>query len=283
MKISVDSISANPQQPRQHFDEETVQQLTESIKAIGLEQPISVEDAGDGKYILVDGERRWRAHKLLGLSVIDANIRQLTNHAGRERLVSAMASNIARDSMNPVDEARAYLKMRDEMKMSVSDISASCGTSTTRVYQMLYIMKFTDEEQELMASRLLPVQHEALEALLSIPVQKDRIQMAKKLAERKATVKIVQAACKQYVEIKRQVRNEKRRKTPTTPALAPIEKQPREWDALYQVNRVPPWKNFTEAIMNTCDKCSLRSVASDATCRNCPLVEMVTAVMDGVK
>ncbi len=283
MKIQVANIRTNPQQPRKHFDEESVNQLAKSIELIGLMQAITVEDNGGGKYTLVDGERRWRAHIILGLLEIEANVRPASNHNGRELLVSATASNVARDSMNPVDEANAYLKMRDEMGMSVADISSACGTSTTRVYQMLTITKFTQEEQELMANKSLPVQHEALDALLSIPIKKDRVQLSIKLAERKATVKMVQSACKHFVEIKRQVRNENRKKPASTPALVPIEKQPNEWDALYQLNRVPPWKNFTESVMSTCDKCSLRSVASDATCRNCPLVEMMIALMDGVK
>ena len=283
MKISVSAISPNPQQPRQYFDPQTLQQLADSIKAIGLEQPVLVEDCGDGKYILVDGERRWRAHKMLGLTAIEANVRPLTNHKGKQRLVSAVAANLARDAINAVDEAAAYKKMREEMGMSVNEISEACGVSSVTIYARLKINQFTDEELALFSKGLIPTQSEAIEALLAIPDVKSRTEMIIALSKRSPTVKIVVSACKQFVEIKKQARNVSKKKNSGTPALVKIKKQPNEWDALYQINRVPPWKNFTEAIMSTCDKCALRPVASEATCRDCPMVDMIETMMGSVK
>lgn len=281
MKIQISKITPNPQQPRTIFDETAMRELAESIRATGLSQAILVEDCGDGTYILVDGERRMRAHVMLGLTEIEANVRPLTNHAGKERLVSAVAANIARNALNPVDEARAYHKMKNYLFMSVTEIALSCGTSVVNIYAKLKINKFTEEEQKYIADGRIPTQADALDALLSIPDPASRTEMIRRLGKRNATIKVIKSACSKFVEIKREVRRKSRNSG--TPSTELVENQPPEWDALYQVGRVPPWKNFTESIMSTCDKCALRANASDATCGNCPLTEMIKSVMESVK
>ncbi len=283
MKINVDSILPNPQQPRAWFDETALKELADSIRQNGLIQAVTVEDNLDGTYILVDGERRLRAHKLIGLTEIDAIVRPLTNHKGKERLVSAVAANLARNALNSVEEARAYKKMREEMGMSVAAIAVACGTTNTNIYCKMKINKFTAEEQEFMAVGSLPTQVEALDALLSITDEKSRVEMSRRLAQRSPTIAIVKRACSQFLQINLDISKAKKEKRTGTPATQQVEEMLPEWDALYQVGRVPKWKNFTESVVATCDKCSLRSVASESTCQACPLVEMVTTIMESVK
>ncbi len=290
MKISVDKILLNPEQPRKTFNEQELHELAGSIKGIGLITPITVEDNGNGTYTLVDGERRLRACILNHMREIDSHIQERSNHNGRELLIKATAANVSRADMNPVEEARAYQQLVDDGE-SVREIAIKVGTSTTNIYYHLKIMKFTPEEQTLMEQGRLPMTREALDALLSIPDVADRVAMCRSLAEKKPSGAVVVRACAQFLTFKRNtrakktsVRNEKRIRSEDTLATKQVRgSELPEWDALYQVGKVPPWKVFTEAVMSTCDKCSLRSAASQETCGMCPLVDMVQSTLQGVR
>lgn len=288
MKISVDKILLNPEQPRKHFNEQELHELAGSIKEIGLVAPVTVEDNADGTYTLVDGERRLRACKLNKFREIDVFIQERSNHNGRELLIKATAANVSRSDMNPVEQARAYKRLFDE-NISVREIAIKVGTSTTNIYYHLKIMKFTPEEQDLMEQGRLPLTRDALDALLSIPNEADRVAMVRSLAEKKPNGAVVVRACANFIAAKREsqplrIRNEKRIRREETLATKNVRgSELPEWDALYQVGKVPPWKVFTEAVMSTCDKCSLRSAASQDTCGMCPLVEMVNNTLNGAK
>lgn len=282
MKISLDNILLNPEQPRRHFDTTEMDKLVGSIQEIGLQTPITVEDNKDGTYTLVAGERRLRAVRTLGMKTIEANIQERSNHNGIERLVKATAENVARADMNPIEEARAYQAMIDG-KMSVAKIAKDCGTSTTNVYARLKLLKFTEEEQQFMAEGKLTVVSGAVEALLSIPNVEERVQISRIMAERKATGAVVIKTCQKWVTVKKQVRAQKIEKKKTTLATEKLDKKPVEWDALYQVNKVPPWPVFNDSVMSTCDSCALRAHASDVTCGACPLVTFIQTTLDKVK
>ena len=288
MKISVDKILLNPEQPRKHFNEQELHELAGSIASVGLVTPLTVEDNADGTYTLVDGERRLRACKLNKFREIDVFVQERSNHNGRELLIKATAANVSRADMNPVEQARAYKRLFDE-NISVREIAIKVGTSTTNIYYHLKIMKFTPEEQELMEQGRLPLTRDALDALLSIPNEADRVAMVRSLAEKKPNGAVVVRACANFIAAKREsqplrIRNEKRIRREETLATEKVRgSELPEWDALYQVGKVPPWKVFTEAVMSTCDKCSLRSAASQDTCGMCPLVEMVNNTLNGAK
>jgi ParB family chromosome partitioning protein len=283
MKIYVDKISPNPEQPRRSFDQKEIEELASSIKSQGLLAPILVEDLGDGQYQLVHGERRLRACKFLGLKEIEATVRPVSNHNGLDRLIDATAENVARKNMNPVDEAFAYQRMIEKGK-SVTEIARRVGISVPKIYSKLKILKFSEAEQELMAAKKLPVVDGALDALLAIPSEEERINMSMRLAEKGANGSVVIRACEKFLTMKRAVRKQKKSNKGSTPAISQIsQKELPEWDALYQVGKVPPWKVFTESVMATCDSCSLRANASDATCGYCPLVVMVEKTLEKVR
>lgn len=280
MKIPVNKISPNPQQPRTYFDEEYIKSLAQSIKKNGLKQPILVEANGGGKYTLVSGECRWRAHKLIGWAQIEATVRQPTNHSGKARLVDAMIENVARNNMNVVDEARGYLAMR-KMKMSIRQISITVGKREDHIRNRLLITELDPEIQERIAEGALPHTVDAVNAFLAIKNSKTRVQVAERLAARRASTRIIVKMTGRYMEAKSQAGKTQME----MPALevARMTKQPPEWDALYQIGKVPSWQKFTESVMQTCDNCALRPMASEATCGSCPVVDLCRRLMEKTK
>lgn len=278
MKIPVNKISPNPQQPRTYFDQEYLNGLARSIKKEGQKQDIIVEDNGNGTYTLVDGECRLRAHKIAKLKTINAVVRPLTNHDGKQRLIDAMIANVSRDNMNPVDEGRGYQSMRKK-GMSVKEISMTVGKNETHIRNRIMITDQLPEIQELIAEGRLPHQPEALNALNSIPNIEHRIAMARKLADRGATIRMIVKQCQRFIEVKKEIR----RARLVQPALEISRmgtEKPNDWDALYQVGRVPPWQKFTESVMATCDNCSMRPMASEAICGTCPVVDLCNRLLE---
>lgn len=279
MKIPVDNISPNPQQPRTRFDQEYIKGLAKSIKKHGLNNPILVEDNGGGKYTLVDGECRLRAHKLAGLKMIEAIVRPETNHKGKQRLIDAMITFVRQD-MNVVDEALGYLAMR-EQKLSVKEISMTLGRNETHIYSRLAITDLEPEIQEFIAEGSLPHTPDAVNALLSVKNSKTRVSIAKKLADRNASTKIIVKTCAKFLDVKKQIQ-QARMKMPAL-ELARMTEKPPEWDALFQLGKVPPWQQFTESVMWTCDNCALRPEASEKICGPCPVVYLCRKLMEKKK
>lgn len=122
-KIALAEITADSDQPRRHFDEEGLQELSQSIKEHGVLQPIVVTRAGDS-YQIVAGERRWRAAKMAGLSKIPALVRTLSS---QHKLELALIENIQRRDLNPLETATAYLKLHQQFNMTYEDIGKRVG------------------------------------------------------------------------------------------------------------------------------------------------------------
>jgi len=133
MKISMNLIKANEDQPRKSFDEEKIEQLAESIREYGVVQPIVLRKE-DNTYIIVAGERRWRASKIAGLKEIPAVIMEITN---KEVLEISLIENIQREDLNPIEEAIAYKKLIDEFNLTQEELSKRIGKSRTAVTNCL--------------------------------------------------------------------------------------------------------------------------------------------------
>jgi ParB family chromosome partitioning protein len=139
MKIAIDKILKNPEQPRKDFSD--LDSLAQSIKEHGLINPIAVEEAG-GMYILIDGERRWRAARLAGLKEIEANVKPALNGGGRkEHLVMAMIANLQREDISPIDEAGSYKKMQ-EMGIKIERIAQIVGKNISVIYRYMILLEF---------------------------------------------------------------------------------------------------------------------------------------------
>ncbi len=281
--IPLDKILPNPEQPRQIFDQEYLEELAESIQVHGVILPISVERAADGFFILHDGERRTRAARMAGLKTIPADIRPPLNGTGpRERLERALVANIQRADLDPIEEAKSYARLKDEFGLSVDKIVLRLGLKNrNRVDNGLRMLQLEAPVQTLIAERRLPRDMRVINALLSIPDSQARVQTAQELVKKGGTkIHVVVRACEQVKNAIKAAEEHPQAAIPPALHLAQrkekTEKLPTpEWDALYQINRVPPWQAVADAAMATCDGCAFRSIASAETCGQCPLPDFL--------
>jgi ParB/RepB/Spo0J family partition protein len=166
VKIPVDQIVPNPEQPRKVFDPDKLKELAQSIKEVGVIQPITVE-AAEEVYILHDGERRWRAAQLAGLTEIPAEIVD-GDVAGsqRERLTRALVANVQREDLTPLEVARAYSRLRDELGLTDQEIADRVGKSRSAVANARRLLALPEEVQALAGEE--DVSERTLAALLPL-------------------------------------------------------------------------------------------------------------------
>ncbi|GIU93246.1 MAG: chromosome partitioning protein ParB [Acidimicrobiia bacterium] len=138
LQIPVDRIRPNPHQPRSRFDEESIAALAESIAEIGLLQPVVVKEAEDGGYVLVAGERRWRAARRAGLAEIPALVRSGDDRAA---LTEALVENLQREDLSPLEEAAAYRQLLDDFGMTHEEIGARVGKSRSSITNTLRLLQ----------------------------------------------------------------------------------------------------------------------------------------------
>lgn len=279
--IPVAKIIPNPEQPRRTFDQSALEELAQSIRSNGVILPISVEQCGDD-YILHDGERRLRAAKLAGLTVIPAVVTPPLNGTGpRVRLTRALIANVQRADMNPIDEARAYKRLMDDFGMNARDVSKQTGVSEAVIYGRRKLLELEDDIQQHIISGTLPSDPGTARALLKLP-QDIRVQMAGKLAARRATVKMVEDSVRMYLA--HVMRGREMDRMTGVPSVAIAQRKtnldrPR-WDALAQLGKLPRWEVVQEQAKATCNACALIETASAATCRDCPAVELLRRMME---
>jgi ParB family transcriptional regulator, chromosome partitioning protein len=145
-QLPTDLISANPRQPRRSFDEESLLALAESIRVRGMLQPVLVRPLVGGSYELIAGERRWRAAKLAELDTIPAVVRR---HDDAASLEVALIENMAREDLNPVDEARACAALVEELGLTREEVGLRVGRSRVAVSNLIRLLDLPDEALEL--------------------------------------------------------------------------------------------------------------------------------------
>ncbi len=154
--VAVELIRPNPRQPRRHFDEEALAALSESIRTRGLLQPIVVRPLAGGTYELVVGERRLRAARLAGLETVPA----LAREAGDgERLELALAENVAREDLNPIEEARACATLVEDLGLTKEEVGRRVGRSRAAVSNLIRLLELPDDVLALIESGALSEGH----------------------------------------------------------------------------------------------------------------------------
>lgn len=144
IKISVDKIVPNPNQPRYFFDGGNLKDLAESIREHGVVQPIIVTKLSDGKYELIAGERRLRASKLIGNKDIPAIVREAGN---QEKFELAIIENVQRHDLNPIEEAKAYKRLNEEFGLTQEDISKKLGKNRVTIANTIRLLELPVEIQ----------------------------------------------------------------------------------------------------------------------------------------
>ena len=155
-ELSVDSISPNPRQPRRRFEEETLNALAGSLGERGVLQPVLVRPKPDGTYELIAGERRWRAARIAGLARIPALVRARDDAAALEL---ALIENMAREDLNPVEEARACAALVEELGVTREQVGRRVGRSRVAVSNLLRLLDLPDEALELLERGALSEGH----------------------------------------------------------------------------------------------------------------------------
>ena len=156
LRIPVDLIEPNPFQPRMSFDQEALEELAESIKTLGLIQPITVRRKDDGRYQIISGERRFRACRLSGMDMVPAYIRD-TNDQGM--LEMAIVENIQRENLDPIEIAMSYQRLIEECRLTQEQMAIRVGKKRASVTNYLRLLKLPAKIQHDLKVGLLSVGH----------------------------------------------------------------------------------------------------------------------------
>jgi ParB family chromosome partitioning protein len=144
-KIAVGDLRPNDQQPRQHFDDEALQQLASSIKQYGVLQPLVVSIADDGSYAIIAGERRWRASQLAGLKTVPAIVRTSKE---LERLEIALVENVQRVDLSPLEQAASIERLHELFAMKYEDIAERLGKATSTITNIVRLLQLPNEAKK---------------------------------------------------------------------------------------------------------------------------------------
>lgn len=184
-KIDIDAIVPNPFQPRTEFDEAELQQLAESMKGMGLIQPIVVRRV-NGHYELVAGERRLRAARLAGLTKLPAVVKQLDDRA---MLRYALVENIQRKDLNPLEKARAFRELMTRFNYTQEQIARELGIDRTTVSNFIRLLDLPAEIQEAIARGLIQQGH--ARALLAVPADQ-QVKLLREIVQNELSVRQVE-------------------------------------------------------------------------------------------
>ena len=187
--IPVNAIDPNPNQPRVHFDEASLAELTASISAIGVLQPILVRPDENNRYQLIAGERRWRAASRAGLQMIPAIVRVTDDVSSVEQ---ALVENLHRQDLTPLEEAAAYQQLLEDFNMTHEQVASKVGKSRSAITNALRLLGLPPSIQSLLADGRLSAGH--AKALLGTPDRSLQEQLAKRAVEMGWTVRGVEEA-----------------------------------------------------------------------------------------
>lgn len=187
-ELAVTEIIPNDNQPRRIFDEALLEELAESIRLKGVIQPIIVTKLENGKYMIIEGERRWRASGLAGKKMIPVVVRN--TETAKERLELALITNAQREDLNPVELAVAYKKLMDEHNYKHEDLGVIVGKSRSAVTNRLRLLNLPKTVLSLIENKEISEGH--ARALLSLSSESDIISIANAVKEKNLSVRDVE-------------------------------------------------------------------------------------------
>ncbi len=212
--VKISMVEPNPEQPRRTFNEDELQELADSIKQHGVIQPILVQDKKNkDHYMIIAGERRWRASRLAGLKEVPVII---GNYTPKEILEISLIENLQRKDINTIDEAIAYKRLMTEFKMTHDEIAERVSKSRTAITNTIRLLNLCDQVQEMVINEMISPGH--ARALLAIENPEDQYRVAMDAFDNKLSVRDI----------------EKLVKTLNDPAKKEEKKKKEEFDYLYR-------------------------------------------------
>jgi ParB family chromosome partitioning protein len=194
-EVAVELIKPNPRQPRRSFDEASLVALADSLRERGVLQPVLLRPIAGGTYELIAGERRWRAAQLAGFDRVPALVRP---HGDAESLELALIENMAREDLNPVEEARACSLLVEELGLTREDVGRRVGRSRVAVSNLLRLLDLPDEVLDMLAGGDLTEGHGR--ALLMATDHSERRRLARLAADEGWTVRQTEALARESEE-----------------------------------------------------------------------------------
>jgi len=188
--VKITAVEPNRKQPRKNFDEDSLQELSDSIKQVGLIQPILVQDRKD-HYEIIAGERRWRAAKMAGLKEVPVIIRDYTE---QEIMEISLIENIQREDLNPIEEAQAYKRLLTEFNLKQDEVAERVSKSRTAVTNSMRLLKLTDKVQQMVIDEMISTGH--ARAILGIEDPEEQYEVAQRIFDEKLSVREVEKLVK---------------------------------------------------------------------------------------
>jgi ParB family chromosome partitioning protein len=182
--LPVETVHANPRQPRKRFDHEATAGLAESIRAQGIIQPVVLRPRAAGGYELIAGERRWRAAREAKLKTVPAVVREADD---RDTLLLGLVENVAREELSPIEEARAYALLTDEFGLALGEIAERVGSSKPAVSNRLRLLELSDDVLAMVERGELTEGH--ARAVLAVPDNEGRRRLARKIVRQGLSVR----------------------------------------------------------------------------------------------
>ena len=190
LMVKLSKVEPNREQPRKNFDEESLQELAESLNQFGMLQPILVQNRGD-YYEIIAGELRWRAAKIAGLKEVPVIVRELTD---QEIVEISLIENIQREDLNPIEEAQAYKRLLTEFHLKQDEVAERVSKSRTAVTNSMRLLKLCDEVQKMVVDDMISTGH--ARALISIEDPEEQYLIAQKIFDEKLSVREVEKLVK---------------------------------------------------------------------------------------
>ncbi|MDE6896688.1 MAG: ParB/RepB/Spo0J family partition protein [Lachnospiraceae bacterium] len=190
VKLKINQIEPNREQPRKKFDEQALEELADSIRQFGILQPLIVQEK-EKYYEIIAGERRWRAAKLVGLKEIPVVIRKMSE---QEMVEISLIENIQRENLNPIEEAAAYKRLLEEFHLTQEEIAERVAKSRTAVTNSMRLLKLDERVQQMVVDEMLSTGH--ARALLAVEDPELQFQTANKIYNERLSVREVEKLVK---------------------------------------------------------------------------------------
>ena len=188
--VDITKVEPNPNQPRRNFDEDALDELSESIKQYGVLSPLLVQKR-DGYFEIIAGERRWRAARKAGLKEVPVIIRELTE---QEIVEISLIENIQREDLNPIEEALTYKRLLEEFDLKQDEVAERVSKSRSTITNSMRLLKLDDRVQEMIIDDLITTGH--ARALLAISDSEQQYDFAQRILDEKLSVRDVEKEVK---------------------------------------------------------------------------------------